>query len=529
MAVLRPVVDSGAPDISRTSRFGRDQRARAVLRIALVASAALAVAGAVLSTQARGALWLDEAQSVAIARLPLGDLFRALREDGAPPLYYLVLHGWIAVFGESTASVRALSTVFALGSLPVMWYVARRIGGRSNAFLATVLLATSPFMIRYATETRMYTMLVFLVLLGTVAVLGAAARPTLPRLALVALASGALLLTHYWSLYLLAVLVAVLVNEAARRGRDVAWRLAAAVVAGGVLFLPWVPAFVFQMRHTGAPWAGRPSIGDLLNVMTAYAAPFGLDSWGWLLWLSLLGLFGLGVFARRRRSGTIELHTHPRFPQRQLATVVAGTLAVALLVGLVANSPVTARYTAVVFPVILLVVARGLRVFSRTTACVLLVVMALAGVVGGRDAAIAQRTEVPRVAITLEQRALPGDLVVYCPDQLGPSTSRLFDRGIQQVTFPSLRDPARVDWVDYLDRFDAADVEQFARTVNAMAGTGYLWFVTAPNYMTTSDTCSALRDQLERLRPSSEEVVSADGRFFEQAQLYQMPPATTGL
>ncbi|MDQ6911086.1 MAG: hypothetical protein M3Z84_09955, partial [Actinomycetota bacterium] len=38
-------------------------------------------------------LWLDEALSVNIASLPLGDIPGALRHDGAPPLYYLLLHG----------------------------------------------------------------------------------------------------------------------------------------------------------------------------------------------------------------------------------------------------------------------------------------------------------------------------------------------------------------------------------------------------------------------------------------------------
>jgi mannosyltransferase len=58
------------------------------------------LAGAVLRFLAPSALWLDEAQSVAIARLPLPDLLEALRQDGAPPLYYLLLHAWMAVLGD---------------------------------------------------------------------------------------------------------------------------------------------------------------------------------------------------------------------------------------------------------------------------------------------------------------------------------------------------------------------------------------------------------------------------------------------
>ena len=43
----------------------------------------------------RSDLWLDEALSVNISKLPLGDIGEALRHDGHPPLYYYLLHGWM--------------------------------------------------------------------------------------------------------------------------------------------------------------------------------------------------------------------------------------------------------------------------------------------------------------------------------------------------------------------------------------------------------------------------------------------------
>src|SRR5437764_15235698 len=66
--------------------------------------AAVAV-GIVLRFVSRGPLWLDEAQSLAIAQRPLSHLADALRHDGAPPLYYALLHGWIQLFGTSTFAV----------------------------------------------------------------------------------------------------------------------------------------------------------------------------------------------------------------------------------------------------------------------------------------------------------------------------------------------------------------------------------------------------------------------------------------
>ena len=120
----------------------------------------LAVAGAVglgvaLRAWTRSDLWLDEALSVNIARLPPGELFEALRHDGHPPLYYLLLHGWIEVFGDGDEAVRSLSAVLSVATLPVAWVAGRRYGGRVAAVATVVLLATSPFAVRYATEARM--------------------------------------------------------------------------------------------------------------------------------------------------------------------------------------------------------------------------------------------------------------------------------------------------------------------------------------------------------------------------------------
>src|SRR4051794_3231480 len=122
-------------------------RARTVGTVAL---ALAVVAGVVLRFVAPPALWLDEAQSVAIARSPLSGLFAGLREDGAPPLYYLLLHGWIGIFGQGAFAVRALSGLFSLAALPVAWALGRRLGGPRVATALVLLLATSPFAIRYS-------------------------------------------------------------------------------------------------------------------------------------------------------------------------------------------------------------------------------------------------------------------------------------------------------------------------------------------------------------------------------------------
>ena len=143
----------------------------------LVAGAVVVVAGIVLRFVTRSDLWLDEALSVNIARLPFSDLHEALKHDGAPPLYYVLLHLWIEVFGSSDFAVRSLSGVISVATLPLAWFAGRRLGRggppgpvradsartRLVAALVVIVFATSPYMIRYATEARMYALVMLLV------------------------------------------------------------------------------------------------------------------------------------------------------------------------------------------------------------------------------------------------------------------------------------------------------------------------------------------------------------------------------
>src|SRR5262245_54066949 len=93
----------------------------------ILAVAGVIAVGIVLRFFARSDLWADEVLSVNIARLPLSELQDALRQDGAPPLYYALLHVWMDVFGTGNESVRALSGVIGVATLVPAYYAGRRL------------------------------------------------------------------------------------------------------------------------------------------------------------------------------------------------------------------------------------------------------------------------------------------------------------------------------------------------------------------------------------------------------------------
>ena len=98
----RPAMDAtdesgGLPDVEARLEV-RPGRTRAWV---VAAVAAVLAAGLVLRFLTLSHLWLDEALTVNIARLPLGRIPAALRHDGSPPLYYYLLHLWMAEIGRA--------------------------------------------------------------------------------------------------------------------------------------------------------------------------------------------------------------------------------------------------------------------------------------------------------------------------------------------------------------------------------------------------------------------------------------------
>src|SRR5258708_20353088 len=75
----------------------------------ILAVAAVVLVGIGLRFFARSDLWADEVLTVNISGLPLSQLRGALKQDGPPPLYYLLLHFCIPGSVTAHATAHAVS------------------------------------------------------------------------------------------------------------------------------------------------------------------------------------------------------------------------------------------------------------------------------------------------------------------------------------------------------------------------------------------------------------------------------------
>jgi hypothetical protein len=166
----------------------------------------------------------------------------------------------------------------------------------------------------------------------------------------------------------------------------------------------------------------------------------------------------------------------------------------------------------------------------RVKTGVLAVAVAL-GLAASASNVTTNRTQAGQVAAAIRAGAKPGDVVGYCPDQLGPSVSRLLPSNLVQLTFPAGQPPQRVDWFDYSARNAAGQPAAYARTLADRAGPGHaIWLVWLSGYLTLDFKCEAVTNQLASLRPGATQVVRPDVKahddltgVFEQQALFRFP------
>jgi hypothetical protein len=250
---------------------------------------------------------------------------------------------------------------------------------------------------------------------------------------------------------------------------------------GALCFAPWVPTFVFQARHTGTPWAAPAGPGDLIGVPLDFA---GTGGWS-VPTACASGLLVAAAVVRRRRAGDRDPAGVPLFG------LAAATLVAAVAAGAVGHAAFVARYAAVVLPLWLLLVAEGIGRRPRVLVGAL-GALCVTGLLTGMNDNAAPRTQAAPIARVLNARARPGDLVVFCPDQLGPPVNRLLRvAGLTQLTFPRAIGPERVDWVDYRDVIARTDVAAFARAMVARAGRA-VWLVWSDGYVGLGGDCGRL-------------------------------------
>lgn len=193
----------------------------------------------------RDELWLDEAETANQVALPATALFESFAHDNKPPLFYLALHGWTRLAGETEWALRLPSAFAGLATVLLLGLLGRRLAGERAGLAAAAWCALSPLAILYAQEARNHAPTACLVVLAFWCLARALERGRRRDWAFYTFAVAAALMTQYSAAPALLAGAALLVPPAHRAARR-SYLLAS--LTGLLPLLPWAVVIARQVQ-----------------------------------------------------------------------------------------------------------------------------------------------------------------------------------------------------------------------------------------------------------------------------------------
>jgi uncharacterized membrane protein len=240
--------------------------------------------------------WFDELLTMKSATVPIGQVVNVVRKtENAPPLYFVLLNRWSAVFGTSEMALRMPSALAGVAAVGVVAQLGRRLFHIDNTNLgeiaglsAAAILAVQAYHIAYSMEARPYALMFLLALWSCDA--AAAMFGTSPRRWTqpgYVVAAGAMLWTHTVGGFLLIAINLIVLLLLMRRDRPRDWFaptgsdginlrrwlvLQAAVLC---LMIPWLGQ-TLEVWAIGATWIGPTTVRDVIQTHACSAIVAGL-------------------------------------------------------------------------------------------------------------------------------------------------------------------------------------------------------------------------------------------------------------
>jgi len=498
-------------------------------------------------------LWFDEADAVMLARQSFETLLGNLGAAGQNgPLYTLMLHVWMGVFGTSEAAVRLPSVLAGTAAIPLIYLLGRAIHGPKLGLYAAGILTIAPYQHWYAREAKMYA-LVTCALIGSLLLLLRALRTDRRAdwIAYVVVTTIALYL-HVMAALVLAVQAAWIIgkSEGGRRKSEVdgaegvdlprlpvpsrtrlfatsppaevgSRRLPRAYWAVAALTVPYLPIALWELRFfwNGTVTWHRPigPIEFLRVTFTKFATGVRADDG--TAWRGLILFGGLAVLGALPLVWKFAPWAEPTLTPRRRSIFLAGLVVVpmGLFYAITLIRPLFSdRYLIVVTPAFILLVAGGLLALERLAWP--LAIVAMAGILATswvplRDvnlAATAQKEDWRTAYERIAEHAHPNDVVIIHPGYLQTT-----------MQYYALRDPRLESVPLVVMPTDLTDGTSDDRALDlflqrATANFERVWLVLSPDRVAQVDPLDRKGDcQADRLR----DWFCYNGRIVDEREL----------
>jgi mannosyltransferase len=226
----------------------------------------------------------DDAFSIFLARRTLPEIIAGTAADTMPPLYYFLLHFWLA-FGQSAWVLRLLNVFLGLGTVGLVYDLARRWFGAITGRWAALLVAVSPLHIFHAQGMRMYVLLGLAQLAYVYFFLDIywqnEKRQGGSRLSWIGLVACGVIAMYSHNLAIVAMVIPNLYLLLKKRWQLFGWLILAQFIIGCCAY-PWLQLVPGQIAKVqGAFWTPRPGWLEIVQAMVVFHTNLPVPS-SWL-------------------------------------------------------------------------------------------------------------------------------------------------------------------------------------------------------------------------------------------------------
>ena len=212
----------------------------------------------------------DEPFSIYTAQMPLSDVIIYLRGGNNPPLYEILLHFWIKLFGIGAFSVRLPSLIFSCLTALVIFRIGKSFFSFSTGVVASFIYSFSTLQTYYAHEARVYPLFLLLASISFLLLMKYIIEGKKTSLVLLCLTDILLIYSHYFGFFiLLNQLLSLLFYKKIRKDFIALAFVAAAVI---LTFLPMMPSFIIQFYYSvdRGTWVEPPLFRQFYGILNIF-------------------------------------------------------------------------------------------------------------------------------------------------------------------------------------------------------------------------------------------------------------------
>jgi mannosyltransferase len=220
-------------------------------------------------------IWVDELTSIELANSTLSQIIEDRSQSVNPPLYFIILHYWVHLFGDTEFSVRFPSVIFGAISLVMIYKTGEILADKGVGLLSEFLLALSAFHISYAQEARAYTLMTMLALISMYCFMRLLDSKKWVFLIGYLVSSILLMYTHFYGLFIVLAqgiyfLSLPLLSKGRLKLTFKQWLALQGLLI--ILYLPWLKILITQLLTIqNGYWIPAPMLWSLIESFLEYS------------------------------------------------------------------------------------------------------------------------------------------------------------------------------------------------------------------------------------------------------------------